>query len=114
MAEQRDVLEIDGDISIPKCCRVSMVPIPGGPAVNYKPHYSQALGKKVNRYIDEERALEKKGQWIASKSEANKAYETDHFTDNVTIQPAEQAKIKKTVEKAAAKLAKDGLMSPRP
>lgn len=108
MSETRDVLEIDGDITIPKCCRVSMVPIPGGPAVNYRPHYSHALGKKVNRYIDEERQLEKTGRWIATKNEANAMYDTADFTDNVTVKKATKATIRKHVEKAAEKAVADG------
>jgi hypothetical protein len=108
MGEVHDILEIDRKLTVPKCCKVSMVPIPGGPAVNYKPHYSHALGRNVNRYIDEERALEKKGSWIASKTEANSAYDTDHFTDNVTVRKAQRDTIKKHVEKAASKAVADG------
>ncbi len=109
-----DVVEIDGEADVPTHCRKRMEPIPAGPLVAFKPHYSHALGKKVQRYSDEEKELAKKGQWIASKTEANRLYDTDHFNDNVTIQPAEKDAIRKTAEKAAAQLAKDGLMSPRP
>lgn len=110
MDEVHDVLEIDGDITIPKCCRSSMVPIPGGPTVHFKPHYSHALGKKVNRYIDEERALEKKGEWIASKTEANRLYDTADFSDSVVIKKAQKETIKKHVEKAAARAVADGVV----
>jgi hypothetical protein len=112
--EAIDVIEVDGDISVPRHCGKKMSLVPGGPMVFFKPHYSHALGKKVQRYSDEEKELASKGQWIASKTEANRLYDTDHFTDNVTVQPAEKEAIRKTAEKAAAKLAKDGLMSPRP
>lgn len=88
-----------------------MVELPGAPMVAYKPHYSHALGRHVERYADEDKELGKKGQWIASKAEANSSYGTDIFKDNVAIKPASEEKIKKHVEKAAAKLAADGRIS---
>jgi hypothetical protein len=80
------------------------------PGIHYKPHYSHALGRRVERYADEDKALEQKGQWIASKSEANSTYGTDIFDDNVTIKQATKESVRKHVEKAARKLASDGVL----
>lgn len=109
---RRDIVIIDGESPMVACHQYhTMVPLVGAPMVFYKPHYSHALGKRVNRYTDEERELAKKGQWIASKTEANRVYDTDIFKDDVTVKPATPEKIKRSVEKAAAELAKDGLIS---
>lgn len=78
------------------------------PGVHYRPHFSHALKKNVERYSDEDKELAKKGQWIATKSEANRVYDTDHFTDNVTVKNATNESIRKHVEKTAKKLVADG------
>jgi len=110
-----DVVVLDGkpdpgDVYCAICGR-TMDAVPAAPMVFYKPHYSHALGRRVDRYTDEEKELAKKGQWIASKTEANRVYDTDIFKDDVTVKPVTQEKIKKSVEKAAAKLAADGRIS---
>lgn len=72
-----------------------------------RPHYSHALGRKVKSYAEEEKALAKTGSWIASKTEANRLYDTDHFTSDVTIKK-DKERIRKHVEKAASKAVADG------
>lgn len=78
------------------------------PGVHYKPHFSHTLNRKVSTYKEEEREIEKKGWWIASKSEANSSYGTDIFKDDVTIKQNNEAQIRKHVEKQAQKLVADG------
>ena len=80
------------------------------PGVHYRPHFSHALGRKVQSYREEEKALEAKGQWIATKNEANSTYGTDIFSDDVTIKKATKEKVRKHVEKAAQKLAAEGVI----
>jgi hypothetical protein len=82
---------------------------PGLAGVN--PHFSHALGRRVSGYIEEDRELAKKGQWVATKKEASSMYDHDFMGDNVTIKPATKDAIKKQVEKQARRLASDGLIS---
>lgn len=84
------------------------------PGVHYKPHYSHALGRTVDRYADEDKELAKTGKWIASKTEANSSYQTDIFDSNVTVDPVNDQKIRKQVEKAARKLTADGVLRSGP
>lgn len=108
---QEIMMDLDRD-PIPRCCGVKMKEIwISGPGIHYKPHYSHALGKRVDRYREEELALEKKGQWIASKSEANSNYGTDRFDDNVVVKRRREEEIRKHVEKQAQKLVADGRIS---
>lgn len=95
----------------PRHCKKPMRYIVEAPAVHYKPHYSHGLGKAVESFKQEEKALEAKGQWIATKSEANSIYETDVFKSDMTIRPLEKAKIKRDVERTAQQLVKDGVIS---
>jgi hypothetical protein len=80
------------------------------PGVHYRPHFSHGLNREVSSYKEEERALtkEKNGAWIASKNEANGIYDTDHFDGPVAIRNARKEEIKRSVEKAADKLTRDG------
>lgn len=80
------------------------------PTIDYKVEYSHALGRKVSSTRELDKALEKKGQWVATKAEANSTYGTDIFEDNVTIRQAREAQIRKHVEKSAAKLVADGVI----
>lgn len=81
------------------------------PGVHYRPHYSHGLGRSVQTYKEEEKALEAKGQWIATKAEANSTYGTDIFEDDVTIKKNTKERVKKHVEKAAEKLVADGVLA---
>lgn len=75
------------------------------------PHYSHAIGRKVNSYAEVDRELAKTGSWVATKSEANRMYDTDHFDDNVAIKKRKKEEIRKHVEKATQRAVGDGLVS---
>jgi hypothetical protein len=102
-----------GDSTVIKHCGKTARELVGAPMVHYKPHYSHGLGRRVDTYAEEERGLarEKNGAWIASKTEANNLYDTDTFTDNVTVKRDRQAGIRKAAEKAAEKLTGSGAIS---
>ena len=105
---EEHILVVNED-PMPKHCKYTMRRVIGAPMVHYKPHYSHALGREVNRYSEEEKALEAKGQWIASKTEAARMYDTD-IADNAVVQPVTQEAIRKTVEKQAQRLVADGVL----
>lgn len=71
------------------------------PGVHYRPHYSHALGKRVDNSRQMDKELEAKGSWVASKSEANSNYNTDIFQSEMTVQRKKDPEIRAHVEKAA-------------
>lgn len=101
----------DGERGHPRHCGKTMAKMPAAPRLAYKPHYSHALGRNVETWSEEEKALEKKGQWIASPAEANRALEEPVFDDGVAVKRKTEADIKKHVEKVAKKLTADGVIS---
>lgn len=105
-----DVVQVVGEEAIPECCEKPMAQIISAPAVQYKPHYSHALGRKVETYKEEERALESKGQWIATAKEASRVYDTEMHSD-VAIKKVTLPQIRKHVEKTAQKLVADGVLT---
>lgn len=105
-----DVVQVVGEEEQQRCCGKPMRELISAPAVQYKPHYSHALGRKVETYKEEERALESKGQWIASNKEASRLYDTELHSD-VAIKKITMPKIKKHVERTAQRLAADGVIS---
>lgn len=93
----------------PECCGEPMTKVwRSAPQIDCKSQYSHALGRKISSYRELDKELEKKGQWVASKTEANRVYDTDIFDDNVTVKKATEEQTRKHVEKAARKLVADG------
>jgi hypothetical protein len=74
------------------------------PGIGYRPQYSHALGKRIDSSAQLDRELAKKGEWVASKSEANSNYNTDIFQSEMTVQRKKDPEIRKHVEKAARML----------
>lgn len=104
------VLE-DGEHGFPRHCGKTMTKLATAPHVAYKPHFSHALNRKVNTWKEEEKELAKKGQWIASKDEANRAFEEPVFDEAVVGKSKSEADIKRHVEKVAKQLCADGVIS---
>ncbi len=105
------VIVEDGEHGFPKHCGKTMTKLATAPRLAYKPHFSHALNRTVDTWKEEEKELARKGQWIASKDEANRAFEEPVFDEAVVGRSKTDAEIRKHVEKVASKLCADGVIS---
>lgn len=86
--------------------------IVGGAGIHYKRRFSHSLNRGVSSYREEEKALyQRDGSWIASKTEANDAAQTDHFDAPVAVVKRKEEEVRKVVERTAEKAVRDGRIS---
>jgi len=105
-----EILIVVGDPN-PKHCEKTMAQVwIAAPGIDFKRQFNHTLNRKVNSSMELDRELAKTGAWVASKTEANAAYDTDIFDDNATVRMASKEKIRKHVEKQAEALVRQGVL----